>query len=96
MNAFRIYVVAASDDLSEGAAYELKGLIKKGSTNASTALIGVVTKTVIAESVASWDANASADIGNGALRIEVTGEAEKIIRWVAFIEFVEVAFYSET
>ena len=93
MNAFRIYVVSASEDMSQGAAYELKGLIKKGSANASTALIGVVTKTVIAESVSAWDANASADTGNGALRIEVTGEAEKIIRWVAFIEMIEVAFY---
>jgi len=93
MNAFRVMVVAASEDNSKGAAYEFKGLIKKNTTSASTALIGSVTKTVIAESVAAWDANVSADTSNGALRIRVTGQAETIIRWVAFVEMVEVAFY---
>ncbi len=93
MNAFRIMVVAASDDNTEGAAYEFKGLIKKDATSASTALIGSVTKTVIAESVSAWDANVSADTSNGALKITVTGAAETMIRWVAYVEMVEVAFY---
>ncbi|MEI6883556.1 MAG: hypothetical protein WCO02_03660 [Bacteroidota bacterium] len=93
MNAFRIMVVAASDDNSEGAAYEFKGLIKKDATAASAAIIGSVTKTVIAESVSAWDAAVTADITNGALSITVTGESEKVIRWVALVEMVEVAFY---
>ena len=93
MNTFRILVVAASDNNTEGAAYEFKGLIKKDATSASTAIIGSVTKTVIAESVSAWDAGITADTSNGALSITVTGEAEKVIRWVAFIEMVEVAFY---
>ena len=94
MNTFRVLVVAASDDNTEGAGYEFKGLIKKDATSASTALIGSVTKTVIAESVSAWDAAVTADTTNGALDITVTGEAEKVIRWVAFAEMVEVAFYS--
>ena len=95
MNAFRIMVVAATDDNSEGAAYEIKGLIKKDATVASTALIGSISKTVIAESDADWDVTATADTTNGALLITVTGKAETIIRWVAFVEMVEVAFYGE-
>ena len=93
MNAFRIMVVAASDDNTEGAAYEFKGLIKKDATAASTAIIGSITKTVIAESVADWDVIVAADTTNGALGITVTSEAEKVIRWVAYVEMVEVAFY---
>ena len=92
MNAFRVMVVAASDDNSEGAAYEFKGLIKKNATAVSAAIIGSVTKTVIAESVSAWDAAVTADTTNGALAITVTGEAEKVIRWSAFVEMVEVAF----
>ncbi|MCX6241902.1 MAG: hypothetical protein NTX43_08870 [Bacteroidetes bacterium] len=93
MNAFRVMVVAASDDNSQGAAYEFKGLIKKDTTAASAAIIGSVTKTVIAESVSAWDAAITADTANGAIAITVTGEAEKVVRWVAFVEMVEVAFY---
>ena len=93
MNAFRIMVVAASDDNAEGAAYEFKGLIKKNATSASTAIIGSITKTVIAESVSAWDVTVAADTTNGALGITVAGEAEKVIRWVAYVEMVEVAFY---
>ena len=96
MNAFRLMVVASNEDQSEGAAYEFKGLIKKQATAASTAILGSITKTVIAESVPACDAAVSADTANGALKITVTGEADKSIRWVAFIEFVEVAFYSES
>ena len=86
-------VVAATDDNTKGAAYEFKGLIKKDATAASTAIIGLVAKTVIAESVSAWDTNVSADTSNGALKITVTGAAETMIRWVAFVELVEVAFY---
>jgi predicted nucleotidyltransferase len=93
MNAFRIMVVAASDDNTEGAAYEIKGLIKKDATAASTALIGSISKTVIAESDADWDVIVAADTSNGALGITATGVAETIIRWVAFVEMIEVAFY---
>ena len=95
MNAFRIMVVAATDDNTHGAAYEFNGLIKKDATSASAAIIGNVTKTVIAESVSAWDAAVTADTSHGALSITVTGEEETIIRWVAFVEMVEVAFYGE-
>jgi hypothetical protein len=90
MNTFRILVVAKSDDNSEGAAYEIKGLIKKDITAASAALIGSITKTTIAESVAAWDITATADTSSGSLKINVTGANSKTIRWSAYIEVVEV------
>jgi len=94
MNAFRIMVVASDENITDGAAYEFKGLIKKGSTAASTAIIGSVSKTVIAESDATWDCNVSADTTNGAIAITITSDATDVVRWVAFVELVEVAFYS--
>ena len=93
MNAFRVMVVVTDDNISDGAAYELKGLIRKRGTASSTALIGSVTKTVISETIPELDVNISADTVNGALKIEVTGQEEVVLRWVAFIEMVEVAFY---
>ena len=93
MNAFRVMVVGTDDIMAEGAAYELKGLIRKQGNAASTALIGSVTKTVLAESIPELDANISADTVGGALKIEVTGQEGVLLRWVAFIEMVEVAFY---
>ena len=93
MNAFRVMVVVTDDFIGDGAAYELKGLIRKKGTAASTALIGSVSKTVISETIPELDVTISADTVNGALKIEVTGQEEVVLRWVAYIEMVEVAFY---
>lgn len=57
--------------------------------NAATALVGTVTKTVLARDSASWDANVA--VGSGALHITVTGEAAKTIRWVATVELTCVS-----
>lgn len=94
MNVFRILVCASNPDLSEGAAWELKGIISKNDTPESTTLIGAVSKTVISRSNSSWDIAAEADKGNGALRLMADAEPGQSIRWVAFVEMVEVAFYS--
>jgi hypothetical protein len=94
MNAFRILLVAASGDLSLGAAWEIKGLIVKGDTNSTTTFIGIPQKTPIASSRPTWECAVSPDHLNGALRISVIGDPATIIRWVAFVEMVEVAFYS--
>jgi len=93
MNAFNVRIVASTADILQGSAYELKGLINRNANEASTALIGSLTKTVIAESVSAWDVTATADTTYGALKITVTGQSSTTIRWVAFVEMVEVAFY---
>jgi hypothetical protein len=86
---FDIFIAARRTDAdNEGAAYEVKGAIdRNGST---TALIGSITKTVIAEDTAAWDVDVQADDTNESLKILVTGEASKTIRWVARIELTEV------
>ena len=93
MNAFHVTVVVTDDIISDGAAYELRGLIRKQGNAASTALVGSVTKTVLAESIPELDVNVLADTADGALKIEVTGQEGVLLRWVAYVEMVEVAFY---
>ena len=86
---FKIYIIARRSDAdNEGAAYEFTGAIDRN--GATTALIGTRTKNIIAEDTAAWDAEVDADDTNDALRIRVTGENSKTIRWVARIELTEV------
>lgn len=88
---FKITVTAHRTDLGDGhAGYTAAGVIFRGSGVATTAIQGSIQKTVLAESNPSWDINISADAINGSLKISVTGENGKIIRWVALVETVEV------
>lgn len=88
---FRVTVTGHRTDLSNGhAGYTLLGVIYRAAGAATTALQGSINKTVIAESNPAWDINITADTTNGSLRILATGEAGKIIRWVAIVETVEV------
>ena len=89
--AFRILVVARRTDATGGsAAYEFTGLIVRDANAASTAIVGTVVKTVVAETDAAWDCDVDADTTNGALRIKATGQNGKTIRWVARVETTEV------
>lgn len=88
--AFEVLVVARAVGSDEHAAYKLSGIIKRGVGAATTAIVGTVTKTVIAESVAAWDATAAADTTSGDLRIRGAGEASKSIRWVAYVRVASV------
>lgn len=86
---FEIRIAARRTDANgESAAYILQGCIDR---NAGTvALVGSVTKTVLAEDTSAWDVTATADDANKALAVKVTGEAGKAIRWVAHVGTVEV------
>lgn len=64
--------------------------MKRDANAGTTALIGSVSKTVLAETNVAWDAAVSADTTNGSILIQVTGEAAKTIRWVAVVQTVEV------
>jgi hypothetical protein len=75
---------------NESAAYKFEGCIDRNTNAASTALVGVPVKTILAEDTTAWDVSVTADTTNGALAITVTGEASKTIRWVAHIQTVEV------
>ena len=87
--AFRIMVVARRTDAdNESAAYEFVGCIDNNA--GTTALVGSVTTTVVAEDTVGWDCAVTADNTNDALIITVTGEASKTVRWGARIELTEV------
>ncbi len=85
---FDILIVARRTDANnESAAYRIVGCIDN---NAGTvALVGTVTKTVIAEDTAAWDVDAVADNTAKALVIKATGESGKTIQWVARVTLVE-------
>lgn len=86
---FSALIVGRRTDVAgEAAAYRIEGLI---SNNAgTTALIGSISKTVIAESDATWDATIVADNTNDAIDVQVTGAAGKTIKWAANLTLVEV------
>lgn len=89
--AFSILVVARRTDTdNEGAGYQFYGVIDRNAGAASTALIGSVSKTVIAEDTAAWDINVTANSTAGSLDIIVTGEIAKTINWVAVVKIAQV------
>jgi hypothetical protein len=88
---FKVTVTGHRTDLGNGhAGYTASGVIYRGAGVATTNIQGSVQKTVLAESNPAWDINITADAVNGSLKITVTGENGKIIRWVALVETVEV------
>lgn len=88
---FNVDIVARRTDAdNENAMYNLTFGIKRDSGAASVALVGAVSKTVIAEDTAAWDVTVTADTTNGRPKFEVTGEASKTIRWVANARITKV------
>ena len=87
---FRVTIAARRADVDgESASYEFKGSIKRDTNAASTAVVGSVTKNIYAESTTAWDVDVDAETTNGSLRVQVTGEAAKTIRWVAHVEIIQ-------
>ena len=76
---FKVLVGAASS--SQSAAYEFTGAIRN--IGGTTALVGSVSKTVLAEDDAAWDCDVTADNTNDRLLITVTGKAATTIKWCA-------------
>lgn len=88
---FDIHVVARRTDTdNESAGYRFYGAIDRNATAGSTAIVGTVTENIDAEDTSAWSVTVDADTTNGALRVQVTGESGKTIRWVAFARTVEV------
>lgn len=91
---FYIQITARSTDAGTGdeesAAYEIKGLIERDNSAAATRLVGTPVVTELAEDDAAWTVSVSADTTNGALQINVTGNNETAVRWVATVQLTEV------
>jgi hypothetical protein len=86
--ALSIFVVARRTDVSENDGFEFKGLIHRDANAASTTLDALQANQLGAT---AWAVAVDADTTNGSLRIRVTGEAAKTIRWVATIRTSEVS-----
>lgn len=83
---FSILVAARrTDAVGGGAGYKFEGVIRKDATAGSTTFTGTPSKVILGETNGVWDAAVVADTTGGALRINVTGEAAKTIRWVATV-----------
>lgn len=86
---FQILAVARrTDQTGESAGYIITGVIDNNA--GTTALVGTITKTVLAEDSTAWDISVQADDTNDALVIKVTGETSKTINWVCSVWTSEV------
>jgi hypothetical protein len=88
---FELTMTALRTDASGGAAsYMFVGGIRRDTGAASTTITGSVSKVIVAETNAQWGCDVVADTTTGALKVVVTGQAAKTIRWVARLDTVEV------
>jgi hypothetical protein len=71
-------------------AWKINGLIKRDANQASTALVGNRSKSVLTRPNANWDVEVYADTTNGALTFKVTGPASDTVRWVCTVVTTEV------
>jgi len=79
-----------TDGNDESAAYQLFACMDRNTGVATTALVGSVSKTVIAEDTVAWDVNITADTTLGAPSIKATGENSKNIEWRARVRRTKV------
>jgi hypothetical protein len=88
---FTATVTGHRTDAGDGhAGYRVEGVIYRNSGANTIAIQGSVIKSIVAESNPSWDINIVADSTNGSLKINVTGQTGKTIRWVALVDTVEI------
>lgn len=91
---FKLLAVARNNVNDVTSAWELTGAIKRGANAAATAIVGSVTKAITAADAgaATWNIAATADTTNGSLKLTVTGEASKTIRWNVRGDISELRF----
>lgn len=85
-----VHVVARrTETAAEGAAYLYHGLVRRDTT-AATVLVNLTSLNAI-EDQPSWAVAFTADTTNGAVTVQVTGEAAKTISWavIATMTIVE-------
>lgn len=88
---FKATITGHRTDASDGhAGFTIEGVIYRASGAATTTIQGKTSVDTIARANTPWKAAAVADTTNGSLKITVTGEAGKTIRWLALVETVEI------
>ena len=88
---FTIWIAARRTDVNdESAAYMIRVCLDRNATASTTALVGNDLTEILAEDDTPWSVAVSANTTDGALRVMVTGEASKTIKWVAFVQAIKV------
>jgi hypothetical protein len=92
--SFRVTIIAGVTGAGNTSSWILQGAIKRGGTASTTAIVGAVNTTLLAQDsgASTWAVSATADTTNGGLAITVTGQASTTIRWVAKAESVEMTY----
>ena len=93
--SFTVRVFGMLSTLDCGYIKEMRGMISRGATYASTTLIWTNTPTVdtiILDMGDGFTAVISADTTYGALKITVTGAETSPVRWIAFVEMLELSY----
>jgi len=81
---------AGAGTVGDSAGWTFQGVLKN--VSGTTSLVAAVTPTSIdADGATTWVVAVTADDANDALDIEVTGEANKTVRWFCVINLSEVA-----
>ncbi len=88
---FSIRVVARAGN-ADHASFRITGLVTRGASAGTIAIVGTPTVTIVAASpgASSWSVAVSANTAIGCLAVTVTGAAATSIKWVADVETVEV------
>jgi hypothetical protein len=89
--SFIINVAARRTDVdNESASYVIQGCIDRNATAATTAVVGTIVITPIAEDTVAWNVTAGVNVTTGALELSVVGEASKTIKWNALVQITAV------
>ena len=89
-NLFEVRVVARSANPNNNAGYTLKGVIVNDA--GTTTLVNDATENILAESTTEWYALVEAnDNGDDSFVVKVSGSANTVVRWTAFVSLTSVA-----
>lgn len=85
-------LVARQNSTGDTSSWTFTAHIKRGANAAATAMVAACTPTLVAADAgaAAWAVAVTADTTNGCLKIAVTGETSKTIRWVCNLDSVQV------
>lgn len=87
----RGHLVVRENATGDCAAFDLRALVRRGANAAATVVVGnTVTMVYNDAGAATWAVAIVADTTNGALRVNVAGEAAHSLKWVCKLEAVEV------
>ena len=97
---YRILISAHNTGTTDSAGWQILGVISRGSSASTTALVGTPTVTLLGATSgaisAGWGivgaVTVVADTTNGALQVKVTGVASTTINWSATIQTNELGY----